>query len=60
MSKAAQGFSYEAYILYVEWGNPRRTTLIVKIAIYGWKLIKEPLQFLGQYDWQYPGGSLNP
>jgi hypothetical protein len=40
MSKAAQGFSPEAYFLYVEGGNPRRTPLIGKIAIYGWKLIK--------------------
>jgi hypothetical protein len=40
MSKAAQGFSSEAYFLYVEGGNPRRTPLIGKIAIYGWKLIK--------------------
>ena len=27
---------------YVEGGNPRRTPLIGKIAIYGWKLIKGP------------------
>jgi len=40
MSKAAQGFSPEAYFLYVEGGNPRRTPLIGKIAIYGWKLTK--------------------
>jgi len=40
MSKAAQGFSPEAYLKYVEGGNPRRTPLIGKIAIYGWKLIK--------------------
>jgi hypothetical protein len=26
--------------LYVEGGNPRRTPLIGKIAIYGWKLTK--------------------
>ena len=38
MSKAAQGFSPEAYFLYVEGGNQRRTPLIGKIAIYGWKL----------------------
>jgi hypothetical protein len=38
MSKAAQGFSPEAYLKYVEGGNPRRTPLIGKIAIYGWKL----------------------
>ncbi len=25
--------------LYVEGGNPRRTPVIGKIAIYGWKLI---------------------
>jgi hypothetical protein len=36
MSKAAQGFSPEAYFKYVEGGNPRRTPLIGKIAIYGW------------------------
>ena len=42
MSKAAQGFSPEAYLKYVEGGNPRRTPLIGKIAIYGWKLIKYP------------------
>ncbi len=40
MSKAAQGFSPEAYLQYVEGGNPRRTPLIEKIAICGWKLIK--------------------
>ena len=38
MSKAAQGFSPEAYLKYVEGGNPRRTPLIGKTAIYGWKL----------------------
>ena len=38
MSKAAQGFSPEAYLKYVEGGNPLRTPLIDKIAIYGWKL----------------------
>ena len=38
MSKAAQGFSPEAYFMYVKGGNPRRTPLIGKIAIYGWKL----------------------
>jgi len=27
MSKAAQGFSPEAYLKYVEGGNPRRTPL---------------------------------
>jgi hypothetical protein len=45
MSKAAQGFSPEAYLKYVEGGNPRRTPLIGKIAVYGWKLdniIKSP------------------
>jgi hypothetical protein len=26
--------------MYVEGGNPRRTPLIGKIAIYGWKLTK--------------------
>jgi|GEM_PF-2326825 len=30
MSKAAQGFSPEAYLKYVEGGNPRRTPLIGK------------------------------
>jgi hypothetical protein len=40
MSKAAQGFSPEAYLQYVEGGSPRRTPLIGKIAIYGWQLIK--------------------
>ncbi len=45
MSKAAQGFSLEAYFLYVEGGKPRRTPLIGKIAIYGWKLINRR-QFL--------------
>jgi hypothetical protein len=43
MSKAAQGFLPEAYLKYVEGGNPRRTPLIGKRAIYGWKLIKEAL-----------------
>ncbi len=38
MSKAAQGFSPEEYLKYVEGGNPRRTPLIGIIAIYGWKL----------------------
>jgi hypothetical protein len=41
MSKAAQGFSPEVYFLYVEGGNPRRTPLIGKIAIYGWKLLRQ-------------------
>jgi len=40
MSKAAQGFSPEAYLKYVEGGNPRRTPLMGKIAIYGWKLVR--------------------
>jgi hypothetical protein len=35
MSKAAQGFLSEAYYMYVEGINPRRTPLIGKIAIYG-------------------------
>jgi hypothetical protein len=39
MSKAAQGFSPEAYYMYVEGGNPRRTPIIGKIAIYEWKLL---------------------
>ena len=38
MSKAAQGFLPEAYFKYVEDKNPRRTPLIGKITIYGWKL----------------------
>ncbi len=46
MSKAAQGFSPACPACiwrggvrqYVEGGNPRRTPLIGKIAIYGWKL----------------------
>jgi len=33
MGKAAQGFSPEAYLQYVEDGNPRRTPLIVKRTI---------------------------
>jgi len=41
MRKAAQGFSSEAYLRYVEGGSPRRTPLIRKIGIYGWKLVKE-------------------
>ncbi|RZB36574.1 MAG: hypothetical protein SRB2_02070 [Desulfobacteraceae bacterium Eth-SRB2] len=40
MSSVAQGFLPEAYLKYVEGGNPRRTTLIGKIAIYGWKLVR--------------------
>jgi hypothetical protein len=40
MSKVAQGFSPEAYLKYVEDGNPRRTPLIGKIAIYGWKQLR--------------------
>jgi hypothetical protein len=50
MSKAAQGFSPEAYVCTSprqihagqEGGNPRRTPLIGKIAIYGWALVKLP------------------
>jgi hypothetical protein len=42
MCKAAQGFLPEAYLKYVEGGKPRRTPLIEKIAIYGWKLTKHP------------------
>jgi hypothetical protein len=38
MSKTAQGFSPEAYLKYVEGGNPRRTPLIGKRAISEWKL----------------------
>jgi len=38
MSNATQGFLPETYLKYVEGGNPRRTPLIGKIAIYGWKL----------------------
>jgi hypothetical protein len=38
MSKAAQEFSLEAYLKYVEGGNPRRTPLMGKRTIYGWKL----------------------
>jgi hypothetical protein len=46
MSKAAQGFLpacpaciWRGGVLqYVEGGNPRRTPLIGKITIYGWKL----------------------
>jgi hypothetical protein len=38
MSKAAQGFVPEAYFKYVEGINPRRTPLIGKRTIYGWKL----------------------
>jgi len=40
MSKAVKGFSPEAYLKYVEGGNPRRTPLTGKIAIYGWKLVR--------------------
>ena len=50
MSKAAQGFSPEAYLKYVEGGNPRRTPLIDKIAIYGWKLT-----YTGRFPQQLPG-----
>ena len=39
MSKAAQGFSSEAYLLYVEDGNPRRTPLIGKRTIYELKTL---------------------
>jgi hypothetical protein len=31
--------------LYVEGGNPRRTPLIGKITIYGWKRIRLPVSF---------------
>jgi hypothetical protein len=47
MSKAAQGFSPEAYLKYVEGGNPWRTPIIRKIAIYGWKLAKSDAQNVG-------------
>jgi hypothetical protein len=43
MSKAAQGFSPQAFLKYVEGGNLRRTPLIGKIAIDGWKLVNYPL-----------------
>jgi hypothetical protein len=46
MSKAAQGFSTEAYFKYVEGGNPRRTPLIGKIAIYEWTLNKVKCKLL--------------
>jgi len=32
---------------YVEGGNPRRTPLIGKIAIYGWKLTNNYLYVIG-------------
>ena len=38
MSKAAQGFLSEAYLKYVEGGNPRRTPLIGKRTVYEGKL----------------------
>ncbi len=50
MSKAAQGFSPEAYFKYVEGGNPRRTPLIIKIAIYGWKLSDVAVYIMGSFD----------
>ncbi len=49
MSKAAQRFSPEAYLKYVEGGNPRRPPLIEKIAIYGWKLTKHQYQALSAW-----------
>jgi hypothetical protein len=38
----------EAYSLYAAAGNPRRTQIRAKKAIYGWKLIngREPKHFL--------------
>ena len=38
MGKAAQGFAVRHTLRYVAAGNPRRTPLIEKRAIYGWKL----------------------
>jgi hypothetical protein len=32
----------EAYRSFSADGNPRRTPLIVKRAIYGWKLVRRP------------------
>jgi hypothetical protein len=37
MSKAAQEFSSETYLLYVEDGNSRRTQLIGKRPFLSWK-----------------------
>ncbi len=47
MGKAAQGFLPEAYLKYVEGGNPRRTPLIGKITIYGWKLFNMTFRAFG-------------
>jgi hypothetical protein len=38
MSKAAQGFLLRRTFTYAADGNPRRTKLIGKRAIFGWKL----------------------
>jgi len=41
----------EAYSLYAAAGNPRRTQIRAKRAIYGWKLIKGKLRgFLYEID----------
>jgi hypothetical protein len=40
MSKAAHGFSLRRTFEYAAGGNPGRTPLIWKIAIFGWKLSK--------------------
>ena len=40
MSKAAQGFALRRTAEYAADGNPRRTPLIGKKAISGWKLAK--------------------
>jgi hypothetical protein len=37
LNKAAQEFSSEAYLLYVEDGNSRRTQPIGKRPFLGWK-----------------------
>jgi phage terminase large subunit GpA-like protein len=42
----------EAYSLYAEAGNPRRTQIRAKRAIYGWKLIKDALKFCITHNFQ--------
>ena len=42
MSKAAQGFALRRTFKYAADGNLRRTPLIEKRAIYGWKLFDDP------------------
>ena len=54
MSKTEQRFLTEAYLKYVEGINPRRTPLIGKRAISGWKLAEFAYRNQIQHRFLFP------